>query len=236
MTVLVTGAAGAIGAAVVARLASDDHRVIAHDLRAAEPAADAGRVSAISGDLGDEGGLAAQLADLDATLDAVIAAHGVDGSGSLADLDDAYVRRVLAVNAASLPSLLETTRPHLRRPAAFVVIGSQAGLVGEPDNVAYCASKFAVHAWAAAASDAAVAVRVLAPGCTESPLLYDAQARFAAAQGVSAAHFVAERRDRIPLRRFAATHQTAAAAVYLAGLDGGRRPALLAATGGEVLW
>lgn len=235
MTVLVTGAAGAIGAAIVARLASEGRRVIAHDLRTptVEPG---GAVTWMSGDLGDVDRLGAQLADLDTVLDAVIAAHGVDGSGALAALDDAYVRHVLAVNAASLPGLFATTRTHLRRPAAFVVVGSQAGLVGEPDNVAYCASKFAVHAWASAASDAAVAVRVLAPGCTESPLLYEAQARFAAAQGVPAQRFVAERRAGIPLRRFAAPGQTAAAAVYLAALDGGPRPALLAATGGEVLW
>ena len=236
MTVLVTGAAGAIGAAIVARLAGDGHPVIAHDLRTPPPVEPGGDVTAIAGDLADRDRLAAQLADLDPVLDAVIAAHGVDGSGSLAGLDDAYVRRVLAVNAASLPALLATARPHLRRPGALVVVGSQAGLVGEADNAAYCASKFAVHAWAAAASDAAVAVRVLAPGCTESPLLFDAQARFAAAQGVPAERFVAERRAGIPLRRFAAASQTAAAAVYLAGLDGGPRPALLAATGGEVLW
>ncbi|MGI8781796.1 MAG: SDR family NAD(P)-dependent oxidoreductase [Solirubrobacteraceae bacterium] len=234
MTVLVTGAAGAIGAAIVARLLEDGHGVIAHDLRT--PAADRapGSVMPISGDLADGGGLGAQLEEVGQELDAIIAAHGVDGSGALCDLDDAFVRRVLRINAASVPALLTAVRPHLRRPAVFVVVGSQAGLVGEPNNAAYCASKFGVHGWALAASDEDVAVRVLAPGCTESPLLYDAQARFAAARGVSVEHFVDERRARIPLRRFATARQTAAAAVYLAGLDG-PRPALLAATGGEVL-
>jgi len=55
-----------------------------------------------------------------------------------------------------------------------------------------------------------------------------------AAQGVPAATFIAERRVRIPVQRFAAVRETAAAAVYLAERDR-PRPALLAATGGEVV-
>jgi len=232
VNVLVTGAAGAIGAAIVARLREDGHEVVAHDLRTPEAAPG---VTALGGDLADAGVLGDQLAGLGVGLDAVIAAHGVDGSAALADLDDAFVRRVLRVNAASVPVLLETVRPYLATPAVFVAIGSQAGLVGEPDNAAYCASKFAITGWALAASDAGVAVRVLCPGCTESPLLYAAQERFAAAQGVSAEAFITRRRERIPVRRFAAVRETAAAAVYLAGTDG-PRPRLLAATGGEVVW
>lgn len=235
MTVLVTGAAGAIGAAILARLVEDGHEVVAHDLRPASVDPDWRGVTCISGDLGNGGGLGEQIAALGVTLDAVIAAHGVDGSGALADLDDAFVRRVLRVNAASLPYLLEAVRPHLGRPAVFVAIGSQAGLVGEPDNAAYCASKFAVTGWALASSGDDVTVRVLCPGCTESPLLFAAQERFAAARGMPAEEFIAARRARIPLRRFAAVGETAAAAVYLAGLDG-PRPTLLAATGGEVVW
>jgi NAD(P)-dependent dehydrogenase (short-subunit alcohol dehydrogenase family) len=234
MIVLVTGAAGAIGAAIVARLLEDGHDVVAHDLRTPADDAASAPVTRISGDLADPGRLGVQLAEIGTELDAVIAAHGVDGSGALADLDDAFVRRVLEINAASVAALLTLVRPHLRRPAAFVVVGSQAGIVGEPNNAAYCASKFGVHGWALASSDEEVAVRILAPGCTESPLLHAAQARFAAARGVSTEEFVDERRARIPLQSFAETRQTAAAAVYLAGLDG-PRPVLLAATGGEVL-
>jgi len=235
MTALVTGAAGAIGAAIVARLVEDGHDVVAHDLRPPQVDPDGRGVTGISGDLSDSGRLGDQISELGVTLDAVIAAHGVDGSAALADLDDAFVRRVLRVNAASIPSLLEAVRPHLRRPAVFVTVGSQAGLVGEPDNAAYCASKFAVTGWALASSDDDVTVRLLCPGCTESPLLYAAQERFAAAQGVPAETFIAERRARIPLQRFAAVRETAAAAVYLAAPDG-PRPVLLAATGGEVVW
>lgn len=235
MTVLVTGAAGGIGAAIVERLFENGSDVIAHDLRA--PGVDRGSSGAlaISGDLLDVSRLDVQLRDIGRELDAVIAAHGIDGSGALAALDDAYVRRVLSVNAASVPGLLTAVRPHLRRPAVFVVVGSQAGLIGEPDNAAYSASKFAVTGWARASSDEQLAVRVLAPGCTETPLFYNAQERFAVAQGVAVHEFVEKRRASIPLNRFAAVRETAAAAVYLAD-QRGPRPALLAATGGEVVW
>lgn len=233
MSVLVTGAGGAIGGAVVARLRQRGRDVIAHDLR--PPAEPLDGVRQLEGDVGDGAALAAALAGMGAELEAVIAAHGVDGSAALADLDDAFVRRVMSVNAASLPRLLEAVRPRLADGAPFVVVGSQAGLVGEPDNAAYCASKFAVHAWALAPRDDGVVVRVLAPGCTETPLLFAAQERFAAAQGVPAQEFIDARRARIPLQRFARVDETAAAAVWLAEADG-PRPRLLAATGGEVLW
>jgi NAD(P)-dependent dehydrogenase (short-subunit alcohol dehydrogenase family) len=231
MTVLVTGAAGAIGGAIVKRLVADGREVIGHDLR---PVSD---VPSIVGDLGDEAALRDALGELGTQLDAVVAAHGVDGSGALAEIDDAFVRRVLTVNTASLPRLLRAVRPYLASPAAFVVVASQAGLVGEGANVAYCASKFAAVGWARAAAEVEtdVAIRVLCPGCTESPLLFAAQERFAAAQGMSADDFIAQRRRRIPLERFAAVDETAAAAVYLADPTG-VRPTLLAATGGEVLW
>ncbi len=233
MSVLVTGAGGAIGGAIVARLRAQGRAVVAHDLRA--PAKTAEGVRHLVGDVTDRAATADALQRLGVELEAVIAAHGVDGSAALTDLDDAFVRRVMAVNAASLPRLLAAVRPHLVYGAPFVVIGSQAGLVGEPDNAAYCASKFAVHAWALAEREDGVAMRVLAPGCTETPLLYAAQERFAAAQGVPAQQFVEARRARIPLRRFARVEETAAAAVFLAGTDG-PRPRLLTASGGEVLW
>ncbi|HEX7292139.1 MAG TPA: SDR family NAD(P)-dependent oxidoreductase [Conexibacter sp.] len=233
MSVLVTGAGGAIGGAIVARLLAQGRAVVAHDMRA--PATPVDGVRQIVGDIGDQAALTDELTQLGVELEAVIAAHGVDGSAALIDLEDAFVRRVMTVNAASLPRLLRAVRPHLGAGAPFVVVGSQAGLVGESDNAAYCASKFAVHAWALAERDDGVVIRVLAPGCTETPLLYAAQERFANAQGVPTQQFVDARRARIPLQRFARVEETAAATVYLAGTDG-PRPRLLTASGGEVLW
>src|SRR5215469_775777 len=140
MRVLVTGAAGAIGAEIVRKLAARGDQIIAHDLRDEEQAgrADA-RVMKVRGNLLDEGDRA-QLAHalLTEPLDAVIAAHGIDGSGALAGLDPSFVERVLSVNAVTIPALLRLTLPALRLArGTFVVIASQAGLSAEANNAAY---------------------------------------------------------------------------------------------------
>lgn len=238
MTVLVTGAGGTIGGAIVRRLVADGYRVLAHDLRPPEaPAGADGRVTPLAGDLTSAGGrdeIARQAAEH--RLDGVVAAHGIDGAASLADLTPDLVRRVLTVNAATVIELHRLTRSALQAAGgAFVAVSSQAGIQGEADNVAYCAAKFAVVGWARAvqAADPRSRVRVLCPGCTASPLLFDAQRRFAQARGVDPGAFLDERRRGIPLQRFAQPDETAAAAVFL--LDPAPRPSVLAYTGGEVL-
>lgn len=242
MRALVTGAGGAIGAGIVRLLVERGDEVIAQDLRPdALAAIESAHVTPVVGDLLREEDRA-QLAGLwrDAELTCVIAAHGVDGSGALVDLDPSFVQRVLSVNAATIPPLLGLVLPALKRTrGTFVVIASQAGLQAEPNNAAYCASKFAIVGWVKAIAPAmaseGVAVRALCPGCTKSPLLFDAQARFAEARGMPVEEFIDERREGIPVGRFAEVEETAAAALYLAA-PGMARPVVFAATGGEVLY
>lgn len=241
MSTLVTGAGGGIGAEVVRQLLAGEESVVAQDLDERRLAELAGLpVTVTVGDLLDDDYRAGlrQLAS-EAGVTTVIAAHGIDGSGALEQLDDEFVRRVLAVNAATVAGLLEATLEPLRAArGSFVVVASQAGLQAEGDNAAYCAAKFGIVGWVEALAPVlgrdGVALRALCPGCTETPLLFAAQERFAAAHGVSAEEFVAARRDGIPIKRFASVTETAAGAVYLASRSG-RRPVILAATGGEVL-
>jgi NAD(P)-dependent dehydrogenase (short-subunit alcohol dehydrogenase family) len=242
MTALVTGAGGAIGAAIVHHLLDDGHHVIVQDLRAeALGQFSSDRVTVIAGDLLSD----ACAADLHAALDAnpvdrVIAAHGVDGSGALAESGPAFVDKVISINADSIPMLLEIVRPTLSRTnGVLMVVDSQAGLIAERDNVAYCASKFAIVGWARTMrhllAKEKITLRLFCPGCTETPLLYAAQKRFATAQGLDPQMFLDRRRSRIPVQRFATVEQTAAGACYLA-TPGVTRPAVFAATGGEVLY
>jgi NAD(P)-dependent dehydrogenase (short-subunit alcohol dehydrogenase family) len=239
MTTVVTGAAGGIGAAVVEQVLARGERVIAQDLAA--PAARAG-VTPVGGDLLAADTLDALLAAMRADPPArLVAAHGMDGSGALRDIDDGFVRRVLAVNAVSVARLYDAfARLDEPRPRAFVVVASQAGLVGEAGNAAYCASKFAVVGWLralaphAAAADG-VHLRALCPGCTDTPLLRSALERFAQASGTPVGEFTAARKQGIAVGRFAAVEETAAAALYLANPAAGA-PVTLAVTGGEVLF
>jgi NAD(P)-dependent dehydrogenase (short-subunit alcohol dehydrogenase family) len=239
MTIVITGAAGGIGGAIVDLALERGLAVIAHDLDAAA-IADRPGVQRVGGNLLDAGDRAA-LADAvgDHEIHAAIAAHGIAGDGALADLRSDRVRAIMSVNFATIPMLFATLRPALRDGGgAFVAIASQASLRAERDNGAYCASKWAVIAWVQAVSAAAwredkVRVRALCPGRTHSPLLETAMAGFAAAAGEEPAAYRQRILDGIPLHRFAAQRETASAALHLASRDGGR-PTILANTGGEV--
>ena len=238
---LVTGAGGGIGSAIVAQLVALGHKVIAQDLDTNRLLQFSGwhDVETVAGDLLDERFIET-LADRCSRdgLNAIVAAHGIDGSGAFDELTDGRVRQVMRVNASTVPILLRSLLPALRRRrGTFVVVASQAGLVGEPDNAAYSASKFALVGWGrslAGGFDNDVTIRVLCPGCTRTPLFDSAQVRFAAASGMSTEAFIEQRRATIPVGRFAAPAETAAAAVYLATC--GSSPIVLAETGGEVLF
>lgn len=239
MTSLVTGANGAIGRATVRLLAEAGERVIAHDLRL--PRTESPLVHPVMGDLLSPQGIEELRAAIDGDgLRCVVAAHGVAGAGALRDLTTGFVRTVVDVNFASVTALFTATRAALESARGrFVAVSSQAGLLGEANNSAYSAAKFALIGWAREVDTPGVSIHVLCPGCTESPLLYNAQEGFARASGAETeeqvAAFIAARAAQIPIGRFATAEETAAAAVYL-GTGPGPRPRVLAATGGDVVW
>jgi len=243
VSVLVTGAGGAIGAAIVRQLLEAGHEVLAQDLRSEGLRALGGEgARTTAGDLGDPA-YRDRLAELcrDAGIAGVVAAHGVEGAGPLHALDGERLRRVLHVNATSVAELLRALLAQLREcRGTFVAVASQAGLQAEPNLTAYCAAKFALVGWGRRLAPAllradGVRLHLLCPGCTRTPLLIDAFERFAAADGVSLEEALARRRAEIAIGRIADVEETAAAAVYL--LDGSApAPVVLAPTGGEVLW
>ncbi len=242
MTVVVTGAAGAIGNACVERFLSEGEDVIAQDLDAAAWSntawSDSARVTVVKGNL-----LSPQCLDQLALaagggpLRAAVAAHGVAGSAVLADCTPQFVDRVLTVNASTIPLLYRAVRTRLQAAnGAFVAIASQAALIGEAGNTAYCAAKFAVLGWvrAVAQRESDLTLHALCPGATNSQLLITAQQQFAAADGIGVEDYYRERARQIAVNRYGEPREIAAAASYLS--SGGRRPVVLAVTGGDVLF
>jgi NAD(P)-dependent dehydrogenase (short-subunit alcohol dehydrogenase family) len=238
MTVLVTGAAGGIGAAVVRKLADDGHRVLAHDLLPVE-SGESG-IRRLSGDLRSADCLAElrELADGE-QLSGVVAAHGIDGSGSLAQLEPALVRRIMQINFTTVTGLYGATEPALARGGgSFVAVASANGLIGEAENSAYCASKFAIVGWARTlapkAAERGISIQVMCPGCTDTPLLRQGLAGFAEASGRPEREVTDEYLESIPAGRFARPAEIAGAVACLLAL----RPAtgaVWAVTGGQVL-
>lgn len=145
-TVVVTGAAGGIGLAIVRALASRGHRVVGVDVAASI----ADRLAAEEGDVV---GVRADLtvpADRDAVADAagtglagLVNCAGITRDGLIAALDDAAVSSVINVNAVAAAHLAERLGPQIRQGGAIVNIASRAAL-GNVGQVNYAASKGAV--------------------------------------------------------------------------------------------
>lgn len=215
---VVTGAVGGIGAAVADALA-DDHEVVSHDLRAT-----AERTPTVRSDLADVAGVRA-LADAagDEPLDLLVAAHGLGGPGPLPELRPQRVNEVMQVNFELVTELVRTFRPQLAAAeGCAVLVASQAGLTGEAHHAAYCASKFALVGWArAAAADLAVKgirLRLMCPGCVDTPMLRGAIAQWATDMGGDP-HAVMDRRiGQIPRGRLAAPAEIAAGIRFLSQL------------------
>lgn len=149
--VLVTGAAGGIGSAIVAELVANECDVIATDMHLPnEPARVAG-VRYIAADLLSTESIQHLVESVsDGRLDALVNAAGVaffDKDGSVFSLSDETWDRTLGVNLEGMRKMTTTALPLLRKAnsASIVNIASIAGLRGMDSPLdAYQVSKAAV--------------------------------------------------------------------------------------------
>lgn len=165
-TVIVTGGASGLGAAVMAAVSEEGGTPVSLDLR--PPA------SGYEGEIVDlADGRAAEatvrrVVERHRGVDAVVAAAGTDACGEFGEVPAEDWDRVVMVNLlgtvavtrAALPSLLE-------RRGRVVTVASTLGLRALPAATAYCASKFGIVGFtrALAAEQAGrIGVTLLAPG------------------------------------------------------------------------
>lgn len=220
-TVLVTGAAGEIGAATAALLASRGARVVAADLASADwsrlrvAVPDAAVVHA---DMTDEGSVAAMVA---ATLEAgggrlhgFFNNAGVEGPIALIpDYAADDFRRVMAVNVEGVFLGLRHVMPAMLAAGAGAIVNtsSVAGLGGAPGMAGYVASKHAVLGLTrvAALEGAAKGVRVnsVHPG----PIT----GRMMGSIDTGAGSEEARRATAIPQQRYGRPEEVAAVVAFL---------------------
>ena len=165
-TVLVTGGASGLGAAIVARVAGDGGTPIVLDRQA--PPADGAHVLV---DLTDPRAAEAAVRDEIARhggLDAVVCAAGTDACGDFAETAAEDWERVIAVNLVGTAAVVRAALPALREShGRIVTVASTLGLRTLPAATAYCASKFGVVGFTRAlAMELAgeVGVTMLVPG------------------------------------------------------------------------
>lgn len=169
---LVTGAAGGIGAACVRALEAGGHRAIGADLP--------GRGAGVELDVTDPAAVDAVvngIVDRYGMLAGVVAAAGIGVGGPTEDLDEARWHRAIDVNLWGTIHLVRSAYPHLIAAGKghLVLIGSLSGLVPTPLLVPYATSKWAVVGLARSLAPEArrhgVGVTVVCPGPVHTDML-----------------------------------------------------------------
>jgi NAD(P)-dependent dehydrogenase (short-subunit alcohol dehydrogenase family) len=153
-TVLVTGAAGGIGAATSRGFAAEGGRVICADL---DGSAAAGVAAGIVSEGGSAIGVACDVTEeaacdgaVDAALgagrlDVLVNVAGVGGFAPTADVTLDEWNRTLAVNLTGTFLMCQRSLPALVESRGCIVnVASVAGVRAVPYNAAYCASKAGV--------------------------------------------------------------------------------------------
>jgi NAD(P)-dependent dehydrogenase (short-subunit alcohol dehydrogenase family) len=238
-TVVITGAAGGIGRALVLAFAREGADLVCVDLgeSAAGVAAEARRagVRAVAqpGDVtraADMAEVARRAVDELGRLDVLVTCAGIDGSGLLTEQDEAAWTRVIDVNLcgtyrairACLPPMLE------RRAGRIITISSVFGKAGGSGFVtAYAASKHGVigltRALAAELGSQGypdITVNAVCPGYVRAGMGMAMQHTKA---GPVPGQAVFDRwvRPRVPLRRMLEPDEVAHAATFLALRESG---------------
>ncbi len=181
---LVTGAAGGMGRATVARLVQDGFHVAAIDINGPglEEVAQSGgaRVQTFVCDQTNELHVRETVGKVQSALgsaDVLVNLTGWAGTTRFEEEDFAYWRKVIAIN---FESLLYVVHPVLadmiaRKSGKMVFVSSDAARIGTSNEAVYAGSKAAIIAFAKSlARENArhnINVNVVAPGPTETPLL-----------------------------------------------------------------
>ena len=223
-TVIVTGAAGGIGAAICARFGREGAQVIVTDVNAegAEATVQALRseglrARAFASDISTREGCVALIENVTATegrIDVLCNNAGINRRGALLSLSPEDWRLSFAVNLDAMFHLCQAALPQMiaQGGAAIVNTASQWGLYPAPNHIAYNVSKAAVIAFSQnLARDYApmgVRVNVVCPGEILTPMVEAGLAK----KGIAVADLAA----KVPYGRLGKPEEVAALVAFLA--------------------
>lgn len=229
---VITGAGSGLGRATAKRFAREGAHVVCADTHGAEDTARDIRVdrgSAVGARIDvsrpEDTERMTQLAlEYHGRIDILVAAAGIAGNGTAADVAPEVWSRVLAVNLTgvwlSMQSVLRTMLAH--ESGSIVNIASIAGMIGRPAIAPYAAAKAGVIGLTRQAAldlgPAGIRVNAIAPGTVPTPLVTEtwrARADTVANSG-DLDRALAEQAARLPLRRLGVPADIASLALFLA--------------------
>jgi NAD(P)-dependent dehydrogenase (short-subunit alcohol dehydrogenase family) len=181
--IFITGAASGIGKATVAACREAGARVVAADLLPAPVTALAAALSAadlaVSVDVTDQALVQTAMQSVAARygrLDGVVNCAGINGRGTLAQVNLTQFRQVLAVHLEGTFNVTQAALPLLRLAAhgAIVNLCSIYGMTGGSGNLAYNTAKGAIlqftRSMAADLGAEGLRVNAVSPGYIETPM------------------------------------------------------------------
>jgi NAD(P)-dependent dehydrogenase (short-subunit alcohol dehydrogenase family) len=215
--VLVTGAAGDIGRAVVRRLLEDGCAVIGTDLGAKPD--DLETVGWVAADLITPEGRETVCAALPDRLSGFVHVAGIVLTQAVDEIAEEDFDRSFALHAKAPFFLLRSLRRRFPPGASAVLVGSVAGRRASPENLVYAASKAALASLAASLAlvlaPSGVRVNVVAPGLIETALTTATTGRLAAMRGLTVEETARMRTSGIPLGRAGTPEEVADAVAWL---------------------
>jgi 2-hydroxycyclohexanecarboxyl-CoA dehydrogenase len=224
---LVTGGGGGIGRAIVLALAGTGCAVAVGDLNQDTSAAvtrevesSGARALALALDVTDPASVAQAIRTTESELgpiEVLVNCAGWDEFRAFADTDEAFWRRVIAIN---YEGVLRTTQAVLvamaeRGSGRIVNISSDAARVGSAQESIYAGAKAGVIAFtktiAREVARRGVTANVVCPGPTDTPLL-----RAMAGDAADSERLVQALERAVPMRRLGKPEEVAAAVSFLA--------------------
>jgi NAD(P)-dependent dehydrogenase (short-subunit alcohol dehydrogenase family) len=165
-TVLVTGGASGLGAAIAAAVTAGGGTPVVLDLNA--PGGDVDHELVDLSNTAEAEAAVERIAERHGGLDSVVTAAGTDACGRIEDVERERWERVVAVNLLGTAAVVRAALPHLERVnGSIVTVASTLGFRALSDATAYCASKFGVVGFSralAAETAGRVGVTMLVPG------------------------------------------------------------------------
>ncbi len=186
-TVLVTGAASGIGLETTRAFAAEGARVFALDMNPAGEEQAAGALGSLASEVefyvGDVSTSAACHAAVSravasmGSLDVLCNIAGFSEIEHFGDISEAQFQRMVSVNLGGVFFMTQAAMPHLLEASGNVVnMASVAGLVGNPYNSVYCATKAAVvnltRSLALEFSKRGVRINCVCPGSVMTPAMH----------------------------------------------------------------
>ena len=202
---LVTGAATGIGAATVARFRAEGAHVVGVD---ADPA-----YSGVVADVTDPDEIARAVLAA-GELDICVANAGISLMEPFLDGDMSSWERVLRVNLLGVMNTFQQAALAMPRGGRLLATASVAGLRGEPDASAYCASKAGVlglvRALAIELAPRGLTVNAVAPGQIDTRMNSTDLETVSRREGRPAAELLQAHLDqRVPARRLGTPDEVA---------------------------